>query len=100
MGNENVDDIHNQLITKNVCPNETRVAVLEQQQKNIYRELNKYQDALMENTRAISRLNEILASHEVELAIRNNKSNSYQSVITGVIVGVVVFLATGLINLL
>lgn len=79
---------------------EKRLIKLETETEMIKQELNSYSDALAENTKSIQRLTEIMIRHD-EMLQQQQKSNiARNAILTGIVVGVVVFLVDGLVHLI
>lgn len=66
----------------------------------IKQELNSYSDALVENTKSIQELTKILARHDEVLRREEKGDATKNALLTGVAVGVIVFLVDGLVNLI
>lgn len=79
---------------------EKRIIKLETEQKMIKAELNSYSDALKENTKSIQKLTEILIRHDEQLRQEQEDTSTRNAIITGIVVGVVVFLVTELVHIL
>ena len=79
---------------------ESRIVRLETKTDMIEQELNSYSDALQENTKSIQELTKILVRHDE--ALTNNKKDdaTRNAIITGIVVGIVVFLVTELIHII
>ena len=79
---------------------EKRLIKLETETEMIKQELNSYSDALVENTKSIQELTKILARHD-EVLRREEKDNTIRNtILTGVVVGAVVFLFTEFVHLI
>ena len=79
---------------------EKRLIKLETETEMIKQELNSYSDALVENTKSIQELTKILARHDEVLRREENDDATRNAILTGVVVGVVVFLFTEFIHLI
>lgn len=79
---------------------EKRLIKLETETEMIKQELNSYSDALVENTKSIQELTKILARHDEVLRREENDDATRNAILTGVVVGVVVFLFTEFVNLI
>lgn len=79
---------------------EKRLIKLETETEMIKQELNSYSDALVENTKSIQELTRILARHDEVLRREENDDATKNVILTGVAVGVIVFLVDGLVNLI
>ena len=79
---------------------EKRLIKLETETEMIKQELNSYSDALVENTKSIQELTKILARHDEVLRREENDDATRNTILTGVVVGVVVFLFTEFIHLI
>ena len=79
---------------------EKRIIKLETEQEIIKAELLSYSDALKENTDSIKKLTEILIRHDEQLRQDEHDDATRNAIITGVVVGVVVFLVTELVHIL
>lgn len=79
---------------------ERRLIKLETETEMIKQELNSYSDALVENTKSIQELTKILARHDEVLRREENDDATKNALLTGVVVGVIVFLVDGLVNLI
>ena len=79
---------------------EKRIIKLETETEMIKAELNSYSDALKENTKSIQKLTEILVRHDEVLRQEENNGSTRSAIITGIVVGVVVFLVTELVHLI
>lgn len=79
---------------------EKRLIKLETETEMIKQELNSYSDALVENTKSIQELTKILARHDEVLRREENDDATKNVILTGVTVGVIVFLVDGLVNLI
>lgn len=79
---------------------EKRLIKLETETEMIKQELNSYSDALVENTKSIQELTKILARHDEVLRREENDDATKNVILTGVAVGVIVFLVDGLVNLI
>lgn len=79
---------------------EKRLIKLETETEMIKQELNSYSDALVENTKSIQELTKILARHDEVLRREENSDATKNAILTGVVVGVVVFLFTEFVHLI
>ena len=79
---------------------EKRIIRLETEQEMIKAELNSYSDALKENTKSIQELTNILIRHDEQLRQEQSDGATRNAIITGVVVGVVVFLVTELVHII
>lgn len=79
---------------------EKRLIKLETETEMIKQELNSYSDALVENTKSIQELTKILARHDEVLRREENDDATRNAILTGVVVGVVVFLFTEFVHLI
>ena len=79
---------------------EKRLIKLETETEMIKQELNSYSDALVENTKSIQELTKILARHDEVLRREENDNATRNTILTGVVVGVVVFLFTEFVHLI
>lgn len=79
---------------------ERRLIKLETETEMIKQELNSYSDALVENTKSIQELTKILARHDEVLRREEKGDATKNALLTGVAVGVIVFLVDGLVNLI
>lgn len=79
---------------------ESRIVKLETEQEMIKQELNSYSEALKENTKSIQELTKILVRHDEMLQSQKDEGATRTAIMTGVVVGVVVFLVNGLVHLI
>lgn len=79
---------------------EKRLIKLETETEMIKQELNSYSDALAENTKSIQKLTEILIRHDEVLRQDENSDATRSAIITGIVVGVVVFLVTEFVHMI
>lgn len=79
---------------------ESRIVKLETKTEMIEQELNSYSEALKENTESIQELTKILIRHDEVLANSKRDDATKSALITGVVVGVVVFLVTEIIHMI
>lgn len=79
---------------------EKRLIKLETETELIKQELNSYSDALVENTKSIQELTKILARHDEILRREETGDATRNAILTGVMVGVVVFLFTEFVHLI
>ena len=79
---------------------ESRIIKLETEQEMIKDEIKSYSKALKENTESIQELTKILIRHDEALKSNKEGSATRNAVLTGVMVGVVVFLVNGLIHII
>lgn len=78
---------------------EKRLIKLETETEMIKQELNSYSDALAENTKSIQKLTEIMIRHDEVLRQEESNDATRSAIITGVVVGVVVFLVTEFVHM-
>lgn len=78
---------------------EKRLIKLETETEMIKQELNSYSDALAENTKSIQELTKILIRHDEVLRQDENNDATRNAILTGVVVGVVVFLVTEFVHM-
>lgn len=79
---------------------ESRIVKLETEQEIIKAELNSYSEALKENTKSIQELTKILVRHDEVLRQEENDNVTHNAIITGIVVGIVVFLVTEFVHLI
>lgn len=79
---------------------EKRLIKLETETEMIKQELNSYSDALAENTKSIQKLTEIMIRHDEVLRQDENNDATRNAILTGVVVGVVVFLVTEFVHMI
>ena len=79
---------------------EKRIIKLETEQEMIKQELDSYADALKENTKSIQELTKILVRHDEKLQQEQNNASTWNAILTGIIVGVVILLVDGLIHII
>ena len=79
---------------------EKRLIKLETEQEMIKQELNSYSDALAENTKSIQKLTEIMIRHDEVLRQEEHDVATRNAILTGVVVGVVVFLVTEFVHMI
>ena len=79
---------------------EKRLIKLETETEMIKQELNSYSDALAENTKSIQKLTEIMIRHDEVLRQEENNDATRNAILTGVVVGVVVFLVTEFVHII
>lgn len=79
---------------------EKRIIKLETETEMIKQELNSYSDALKENTKSIQELTKIMVRHDEMLRQDENDDATRNAIITGIVVGVVVFLVTEFVHLI
>ena len=79
---------------------EKRLIKLETEQEMIKQELNSYSDALAENTKSIQELTKIMIRHDEVLRQEENNDATRNAILTGVVVGVVVFLVTEFVHMI
>lgn len=79
---------------------EKRLIKLETETEMIKQELNSYSDALAENTKSIQELTKILVRHDEVLRQEENNDATRNAILTGVVVGVVVFLVTEFVHMI
>lgn len=79
---------------------ESRIVKLETEQEIIKQELNSYSEALKENTKSIQELTKIMVRHDEVLRQEEHDVATRNAILTGVVVGVVVFLVTEFVHLI
>ena len=79
---------------------ESRIVKLETEQEIIKQELNSYSEALKENTKSIQELTKIMIRHDEVLRQEEHDVATRNAILTGVVVGVVVFLVTEFVHLI
>ena len=79
---------------------EKRLIKLETETEMIKQELNSYSDALAENTKSIQELTKILVRHDEVLRQEENNDATRSAILTGIVVGVVVFLVTEFVHMI
>lgn len=79
---------------------EKRIIKLETETEMIKAELNSYSDALNENTKSVQELTKILIRHDEKLRQDKDADNTRSAIITGIVVGVVVFIVTEVVHLI
>lgn len=79
---------------------EKRIIKLETETEMIKAELNSYSDALKENTKSIQELTKILVRHDEQLRQEQQDTSTRNAIITGIVVGVVVFIVTEVVHLI
>lgn len=79
---------------------EKRLIKLETETEMIKQELNSYSVALAENTKSIQELTKILVRHDEVLRREENSDATRNTILTGIVVGVVVFLVTEFVHLI
>lgn len=79
---------------------ESRIVKLETEQEIIKAELNSYSEALKENTKSIQELTKILVRHDEVLRQEEHDDATRNALLTGVVVGVVVFLVTEFVHMI
>jgi len=79
---------------------EKRLIKLETETEMIKQELNSYSDALAENTKSIQELTKIMIRHDEVLRQEENNDATRNAILTGVVVGVVVFLVTEFVHMI
>lgn len=79
---------------------ESRIVKLETEQEIIKAELNSYSEALKENTKSIQELTKILVRHDEVLRQEEHDDATRNAILTGVVVGVVVFLVTEFVHMI
>ena len=79
---------------------EKRLIKLETETEMIKQELNSYSDALAENTKSIQELTKILVRHDEVLRQEENNDATRNAILTGIVVGVVVFLVTEFVHII
>lgn len=79
---------------------EKRLIKLETETEMIKQELNSYSDALAENTKSIQELTKIMIRHDEVLRQDENNDATRNAILTGIVVGVVVFLVTEFVHMI
>ena len=79
---------------------EKRLIKLETETEMIKQELNSYSDALAENTKSIQELTKIMIRHDEVLRREENSDATRNAILTGIVVGVVVFLVTEFVHMI
>lgn len=79
---------------------ESRIVKLETEQEIIKQELNSYSEALKENTKSIQELTKIMIRHDEVLRQEEDDVATRNAILTGVVVGVVVFLVTEFVHII
>ena len=79
---------------------EKRIIKLETETEMIKQELNSYSDALAENTKSIQKLTEIMIRHDEVLRQEEHDVATRNAILTGIVVGVVVFLVTEFVHMI
>ena len=79
---------------------EKRLIKLETETEMIKQELNSYSDALAENTKSIQKLTEIMIRHDEVLRQEESNDATRSAILTGIVVGVVVFLVTEFVHMI
>lgn len=79
---------------------ESRIVKLETEQEIIKQELSSYSEALKENTKSIQKLTEIMIRHDEVLRQEEHDVATRNAILTGVVVGVVVFLVTEFVHII
>ena len=79
---------------------ESRIVKLETEQEIIKAELNSYSEALKENTKSIQELTKIMIRHDEVLRQEEHDVATRNAILTGVVVGVVVFLVTEFVHII
>ena len=79
---------------------EKRLIKLETETEMIKQELNSYSDALAENTKSIQELTKIMIRHDEVLRQEEHDVATRNAILTGVVVGVVVFLVTEFVHMI
>lgn len=78
---------------------EKRLIKLETETEMIKQELNSYSDALAENTKSIQELTKIMIRHDEVLRQEEHDVATRNAILTGIVVGVVVFLVTEFVHM-
>lgn len=78
---------------------EKRIIKLETETEMIKQELNSYSDALAENTKSIQELTKIMIRHDEVLRQEEHDVATRNAILTGIVVGVVVFLVTEFVHM-
>ena len=79
---------------------ESRIVKLETEQEIIKQELSSYSEALKENTKSIQELTKIMIRHDEVLRQEEHDVATRNAILTGVVVGVVVFLVTEFVHMI
>lgn len=79
---------------------EKRIIKLETETEMIKQELNSYSDALAENTKSIQELTKIMIRHDEVLRQEEHDVATRNAILTGIVVGVVVFLVTEFVHMI
>ena len=79
---------------------EKRLIKLETETEMIKQELNSYSDALAENTKSIQELTKIMIRHDEVLRQEENDVATRNAILTGIVVGIVVFLVTEFVHMI
>ena len=79
---------------------EKRLIKLETETEMIKQELNSYSDALAENTKSIQELTKIMIRHDEVLRQEEHDVATRNAILTGIVVGVVVFLVTEFVHMI
>ena len=79
---------------------EKRLIKLETETEMIKQELNSYSDALAENTKSIQELTKIMIRHDEVLRQEEHDVATRNAIITGIVVGIVVFLVTEFVHII
>lgn len=79
---------------------EKRLIKLETETEMIKQELNSYSDALAENTKSIQELTKIMIRHDEVLRQEEHDVATRNAILTGIVVGVVVFLVTEFVHII
>ena len=79
---------------------EKRLIKLETETEMIKQELNSYSDSLAENTKSIQELTKIMIRHDEVLRQDENNDATRNAILTGIVVGVVVFLVTEFVHMI
>lgn len=84
----------------NKCCMEARIIKLETEQEMMKNDLSDYGDALRENTRSLQELTKIMIRHDEMLKTNDRSEATRNAIITGVVIGIVVFVVTELIHII
>ena len=79
---------------------EKRLIKLETETEMIKQELNSYSDALAENTKSIQELTKIMIRHDEVLRQEEHDVATRNAILTGIVVGVVVFFVTEFVHMI
>ena len=82
------------------CSMESRIVRLETEQEMLKRDMSDYSDALRENTRSLQELTQSMIRHDEMLKDNERSMSTRSAIVTGVVVGIVVMMVSGLIHIL